>query len=667
MPNRLIHASSPYLLQHAHNPVDWYPWGPEALERARSEQKPMLISIGYAACHWCHVMERESFEDPDIAQLMNEHFVCIKVDREERPDIDQTYMDAVMLMTGRGGWPLNAFALPDGRPIYGGTYFPRESWKQVLNQVSRMTREAPQRAESYARDLTAAMLRLEGPAPGRPEPSISREDLETITQAWVEQMDRRWGGRRSSGNKFPLPANTRFLLRAAHLLGQPEAREAAVLTLEKMAFGGIYDHLGGGFARYSVDPHWKVPHFEKMLYDNGQLLSTYSEAWLQTRRDRFREVVQETIAWVLREMTSPEGGFYSSLDADSEGEEGKYYVWSYEEAEALLGPDIRTFAAYYNLHPFGNWEGSNVLFVLEEPESFAAQWQLDAGSLRGLLARCRAALFGARSQRVRPGLDDKILASWNALMLKGLVDAYTAFGEPAFLDAALRNAVFIREQMMENGRLFRSWKNGQRSIPAFLDDYAFLADAWTALYQATFDEQWLHAAAGLAETVLARFEDPETGFFFFTSDESEVVVRRKLEIQDDVIPASNAAMAHVLHSLGLLLDRPAWRERAQALLHGMQEEVRKSPAWHAHWAALALKLAAPHYEVACTGPGALRMRLELEQHYHPNRIFAGAAAESELPLLQGRLTGQDMIYVCEGYSCRLPVRTAQEAAAQMRS
>ncbi|RMG58180.1 MAG: thioredoxin domain-containing protein [Bacteroidetes bacterium] len=665
MPNRLIHESSPYLLQHAHNPVDWYPWGEEALTKARDENKLLLISIGYAACHWCHVMERESFEDEDIAALMNTHFVPVKVDREERPDIDKIYMDAVMLMTGRGGWPLNAIALPDGRPIYGGTYFPKDHWREVLLQIAQMHKQSPERSEQYAGNLTQAMQEMDVATPATGHSPISREMLAEAAAIWMEQIDFKWGGRDSSANKFPLPMNNLYLLRAAFLSGDARIEEAVSVTLEKMAYGGIYDHLGGGFARYSVDAYWKVPHFEKMLYDNGQLVSLYAEAWQRTGRERYRRVVYDTMDFVARELTSPEGGFYSSLDADSEGEEGKFYTWGYEEVAGLLGPDTRPFADYYNIHPFGNWEGRSVLFVLEEEDEFAERWKQEPEAFRALLARGRATLLEARTQRVRPGLDDKILSSWNGLMLKGAVDAYRIFGEARFLALALENGRFIRDRLTEGPRLWRSYKEGKATINAFLDDYANVIDGYIALYEVTFDEAWLSQAQIHLDHVLTHFHDEASPLLFYTSDEDPVLIRRKTERQDDVIPSSNAVLAGSLHRLGLLLDRADYRERAEAMLAVMQAELVKNPAWHARWGLLALCYAYPHYEVAITGPQAPAWRLEMERHYYPNRLFAGTVTGSNLPLLQDRMAEVSTIYVCEGHSCRLPVQSVAEAAAQM--
>jgi len=667
MPNRLAQESSPYLLQHANNPVDWFPWGEEALQKAKTENKPLLVSIGYAACHWCHVMEHESFEDQEVAKVMNEHFICIKVDREERPDIDKIYMDAVMLMTGRGGWPLNAIAMPDGSPVYGGTYFPKENWLDVLGQIGNMWKDDPAKVETYATQLVDAMNQMDVLEDQHGEGGFKASDLEDIREKWLDTVDFKWGGRKVQANKFPLPQNHLYLLRASHYLGDEKMREAAEVSLEKMAFGGIYDHLGGGFARYSVDAYWKVPHFEKMLYDNGQLVSLYSEAFQATGNPIYQRVVMQSIEFVQRELMSAEGGFFSSLDADSEGEEGKFYTWTYEEVEELLGEEVKPFADYYNVHPFGNWEGRNILFVLESKEEFARRWGLDHAQFSVQMAEASHKLFEARKSRIRPGLDDKILASWNGLMLKGLVDAYKAFHRKEHLELAQKNAAFIMEKMAEDTRLHRNYKEGKASINAFLDDYANLIEAFTALYQVSFDETYLEQAAAWTSHVQEHFFDPQTGLFFYTSDQDPVLVRRKMERQDDVIPSSNAVMAENLHNLGLLMDRKDWRQLSEAMLIRMKEEILRHPSWHAKWAQLLLKRFYPFYEVAITGAEVHSLARDLEGMYYPHKVVAGAREESHLPLLKGRFQEESTIFVCEGFTCQLPVTSVEAAWEQMKS
>jgi uncharacterized protein YyaL (SSP411 family) len=482
--------------------------GEEAWKKARDENKLVIISIGYAACHWCHVMERESFEDSTVAATMNAHFVAIKVDREERPDVDQVYMDAVQLMTGSGGWPLNCVALPDGRPIWGGTYFPKDKWIAVLQQLKDLWQNRPQEAFRYGDSMieaVAAMDSVKLSADARP---FHEDDLQAILQPWRGSFDTIYGGP-NRAPKFPLPNNYQFLLRTYYFTGDQRVGDAVDLTLRKMAWGGIYDQLGGGFARYSVDPYWKVPHFEKMTYDNGQLVSLYSEAYRANPEPLYKRVVEETLEFTAREMTSAEGGFYSSLDADSEGEEGKYYVWTKAEIDAALGPDAGWFCEYYQVTANGNWEhGNNVLIIAAGAEKFAESKGWGTPELLAKLDAAKQKLMLVRAKRPRPALDDKILCAWNAMMLKGYVDAYRAFGNKQFLGAALRNAYFIETQLRDGDRLNRNYKNGKATINAFLDDYALLADAYIALYQATLDQALARAGAwpcGLCHRALPRF------------------------------------------------------------------------------------------------------------------------------------------------------------------
>lgn len=681
MPNALIHETSPYLLQHAHNPVQWQAWNEASLARAQREQKLMLVSIGYAACHWCHVMERECFEDPEVAALMNAHFVCIKVDREERPDIDQLYMDAVVALNGSGGWPLNCFTLPDGRPLTGGTYFPRERWMQTLEQLARHWQDEPAQLLQYAERLTDALREMGAPAPISGAAALTPEMLLPALRKWTQEIDYQHGGRRVSANKFPLPLNQLALLRAGWLLQRFDPREesqalahqlseGAHIALERMALGGIYDQLGGGFARYSVDPHWKVPHFEKMLYDNAQLISVYAEAWQATpaalgeRRELYRKTVYETLDFVAREMRSPEGGFYAAYDADSEGEEGKFYAWTYEELHVALAEEARLFADYYNAHPQGNWEhGKNVLYALETEAQFARRWGLDPEDFSLRMARCRQRLFELRNERTRPALDDKQLAAWNALMLKGCVDAYRVFEEPRFLEMALDNARFLSEKLIEGPRIWRSYKGGDRRINGFLEDYAFCIDAFVALYQVTFDEQWIEKAGAFVDHVFAHFSDPESGLFFFSSDEDPPLAARKRDTADDVIPSAISALAHSLHTLSAFSGRMAWRHRAERMMQQVQEGLLNTPSWHANWMLLALRSVFPDFDIAVTGPDALANRFAVGRRYYPQRSFAGAEAASDLDILQHRFKGVTAFYVCEGQSCRQVAHAPEEVWA----
>ncbi|MCF8388654.1 MAG: thioredoxin domain-containing protein, partial [Bacteroidales bacterium] len=553
--NHLINESSPYLLQHAGNPVDWYPWGKEALEKSRNENKPMIISVGYAACHWCHVMEKESFEDESVAKLMNDHFVCIKVDREERPDIDQVYMIAAQLITGRGGWPLNAFALPDGKPFYAGSYFPKENWRDILNQIHKLWTNEPDKLQEQSDSVLKGLKETEViKAPGE-KAKINKERIESAWESWKTSVDLEWGGQKGAP-KFPMPSNYNFLLTYHFYNKDEDALLAVKTTLDRMAKGGIYDHVGGGFARYSVDNKWHVPHFEKMLYDNAQLVSLYAHTWQVIEEDRYEEVIAETLAFVKRELTSEEGGFFSSLDADSEGEEGKYYTWTEDELKEILDQDFELIKDYFNVTKDGNWEGTNVFWVTRKNLWFLDKYKITLKEFKQKVNSAKEKLLKAREKRVRPALDDKILTSWNAMMLKAYVDAFRVFDRKEYLEVAIRNAEFIADKMYrKEGGLFRNYKNGKASINAFLDDYAMSIQAMISLYQATFDEKWLGFALELNSHVMQHFFDSKSGMFYYTSDQDEALVVRKMELADNVIPASNSVMAHNLFLLGALYGK----------------------------------------------------------------------------------------------------------------
>ncbi|RMG73027.1 MAG: thioredoxin domain-containing protein, partial [Bacteroidetes bacterium] len=519
--NHLINSTSPYLLQHAYNPVDWYPWGDEALEKAQSEGKLIIVSVGYAACHWCHVMERESFEDTAVAKLMNEHFVSIKVDREQRPDIDQIYMNAAYLSSGRGGWPLNAIALPDGRPVFAATYFPKEEWTRLLEHFVRTQQEQPEQLEQVAGQILQGIKTMDSGTLNEEPAAFTAADAEGAYRSILAKWDFEQGGL-ADAPKFPMPAVQRYLLRYHHYTGADSALEAVTTTLDAMARGGIYDQLGGGFARYSVDAEWKVPHFEKMLYDNAQLVSLYTEAYQLTGKEAYRQVVEETLGFVARELTDSLGGFYSSLDADSEGMEGAYYVWTEKDITKTAGHDALAFKTYFNVSPFGNWEGeakTNILYRTESLETIAARHGYEPAQLRRVVDHVRGLLLEKRQKRERPGLDDKVLAGWNGLMMKAYAEAYEALGDPAYLEAARRNADFVTSAMRRpDGGLYRNWKGGQAEINAFSDDYAFVIEGLIALYQVTFEERWLFTADSLMQYALTHFSDEETGMFFYTSD-----------------------------------------------------------------------------------------------------------------------------------------------------
>ncbi|MFM6976216.1 MAG: thioredoxin domain-containing protein [Sphingobacteriaceae bacterium] len=667
MPNALLHETSPYLLQHANNPVEWYPWGEEALAKAKAENKLILVSIGYSACHWCHVMEHESFEDEAVAEIMNQHFVCIKIDREERPDIDQIYMYAVQLMTGSGGWPLNCICLPDQRPIYGGTYFRKEDWKKLLLNLAAFWSEKPTEAEDYAVKLTEGIRESEKITFIAQAGEYAKADLEAIYEPWKAYFDWNEGGY-NRAPKFPLPNNWQFLLRYGHLMKNEQADAITHFTLQKMAFGGIYDHIGGGFARYSVDNRWHVPHFEKMLYDNAQLVSLYAEAYQQENQELYKSIVYETLDWVSREMTNPSGGFYSALDADSEGVEGKFYTFHRSEIEEILGADAKLFCAYYGVSEAGNWaeEETNVLMRSLSDEKFAAQHSLKVEEWQKKLKKCKDQVFSYRDKRVKPGLDDKILAAWNGMMLKGFADAYRVFGETHFLQAAIKNADFIWRQMRSaDGGLFRNFKAGKATITAFLDDYAFVIDGLIALYEATFEEQWLAKAKQLTDYALHHFSDESTGMFFYTSDKGETLIARKQEIMDNVIPGSNSVMANNLFKLGYLFNDQTYLDRSAQQLRNVQPQIKTYGSAYSNWANLLLNEVFGVYEIAITGPDYSAKRQEIEKYYIPNKILLGGSSGS-LPLLQDKWGEETRVFVCRNKTCQLPVTQAAEAIKQIQ-
>ena len=692
--NALIHQTSPYLLQHAHNPVDWHPWGEEALKEAKEENKLMIISIGYAACHWCHVMEHESFEDSAVAALMNKHFVSIKVDREERPDVDQVYMDAAQLMTGRGGWPLNAIALPDGRPVFAGTYFPKKEWMNVLSQVQRAYENNPDRLEKIAQEVTQGIQSMEAAYTSPTSQEYQPDMLDELFRAFKPTLDFQRGGRQGAP-KFPMPVNQEWLMQYYYYTGNTEAREAVLTTLNEMMQGGLYDHLGGGFARYSTDAQWRVPHFEKMLYDNAQLVSLYSHAYQLTHDPRYRQVVYETLDFITRDMTSPEGAFYSSLDADSEGEEGKFYVWTTAQIDSLKGNSVDSSSLnpvlslhcndstgrvqsksaldhlkkYYHITPRGNWEdGKNILYIDKTDSAFAQENDVPLSDWLAMKQAGKQCLFQARAQRIRPGLDDKSLTAWNALMLNGYVDAYRTFGEERFLRTALKNARLLQTKVIQpDSSLMRNYKDGQATIDGFLDDYSFTIAAFINLYQATFDEQWLYTAQQLQEYALHHFNDSTHALFFYTSDRHPSLIARQKEVSDNVIPASNSRMALNLHQLGLLLYREDYLEISRAMLSQVHQSLLSSPGFYAQWGVLLNNFVHEPYEVAIVGSEYQAKRQALDQHYLPNTLLLGGATEGTLELLEDKKTkGRTMLYVCQDKMCLLPVEAVSKAVVQIR-
>jgi uncharacterized protein YyaL (SSP411 family) len=654
--NRLAHETSPYLLQHAHNPVDWYPWGEEAFVRARTENKPILLSVGYSACHWCHVMERESFENPEIAAVMNRHFVNVKVDREERPDVDHIYMQAVQSLTGHGGWPMTVFLTPDGTPFYGGTYFPptdrhglpgfprllaalAEAWATRQGEVLQSGRQIA--------DALGQSERLR-----RAATPLTEEVLGSAFAGVSAQFDEEWGGL-GGAPKFPQPMIWEFVLRFARRSGNPYARRMVHTTLVRMARGGMYDQLGGGFARYSVDAHWLVPHFEKMLYDNAQLAALYVHAWLELGDPECRRVAEETLDYVLREMTDPGGGFYSAQDADSEGHEGKFFVWTPDEMRTVLGAEAEAAMAYWGVDRGPNFEGRSILYLPGDPDP-------------GRMAAARRKLFEARERRVHPGRDDKVLASWNALMAVAFTEAGRALGRPEYLDAARRNVEFILSAMRRDGRLLRTWKAGQARLKGYLEDYAMVAAALVALYEATFERRWLQEARTLADAMLTLFWDDGLDGFYDTGGDHERLIVRPRNLYDNAVPSGSSVAIDTLLRLAVLTGEDAYESRALAALRPMADLMARHPtAFGRYLCALDFHLG-PRIELALVAPQRLdelaSLAREAHARYLPNLVTAGAVhgnAESSagIPLLDGRgaVGGKPTAYVCRHYACELPV------------
>lgn len=677
--NQLIHETSPYLLQHAHNPVNWYPWGEEALARAKAEDKPILVSIGYAACHWCHVMERESFEDEQTAAIMNEYFINIKIDREERPDLDHIYMDAVQAMTGSGGWPLNVFLTPDTRPFYGGTYFPpqraynRASWKEVLEGVHGAYRDKKQEILQQAENLTSHLMGSNAfgiRKPGEADLLFSPELLTTIANNLLATADTEWGGF-GKAPKFPQTFSIQYLLRHYHFTGEERALKQALLSLDKMIEGGIYDQLGGGFARYSTDNEWLAPHFEKMLYDNALLINVLAEAWQLTRRPQYASTIEHTLSYIEREMLQEEGGFYSALDADSEGVEGKFYTWSLQEVRDVLGEeDARLFAACYDISEKGNWEHTNILRITRPVAEIAAETGITPEQLENRLAGCRQRLMERRSSRIRPQLDDKVLLGWNALMVTAYTKAFAALGKDAYRDRAVKSMAFLEARLSGNaGGWFHTYKNGKARIPAFLDDYAYLIQAYIHLQEITGTGAYLLKARKLLEWVIAHFEEAETGFFFYThSSQTDVIVRKK-EVYDGAVPSGNAVMAHNLYYLSIVFDQPGWAERSETMLRSLGKAVGQYPGSFGVWAMLAQLMTVGMQEIAIVGQQARDFLCPVLERFVPNKILQTEETNfSDFPLLAGKMgaeNGGALFYLCKNYACQAPFLTIDGLLAKM--
>lgn len=674
--NQLIHETSPYLLQHAHNPVDWYPWGETALQKAKEEDKVILVSIGYSACHWCHVMERESFENESVARFMNSHFINIKIDREERPDLDHIYMDAVQAMTGSGGWPLNVFLTPDARPFYGGTYFPpvkafnRASWIEVLTGVKKAWEQRREEIMTQAESLTGHLQRsndftkLVDVEPGAS--IIDAEGRDAMFSNLMKNADTEWGG---FGNapKFPQTFSIQFLLQYHHFTGNKEALQQALLSIDRMLEGGIYDHAGGGLARYSTDTEWKVPHFEKMLYDNALFVGLLADAWRVTRDPAYEKAIRKTIAFLQREMMQEEGGFYAALDADSEGEEGKYYIWTKAEIAEILGDEAVVFCTCFDVSEAGNlpheqpgWAGSNILRTLRPLTAIAEELKTDAADLGKRMEACLGLLLQRRQQRVRPGLDDKILLGWNAMMVTALCKAAGALGDSAYAALAQKTFDFLLDRFCEGNNfpvMQHTYKNGQARYPAFLDDYACLVQAAIQLQEVSSENRYLRLAQELTDHVADHFSEPGTGYFFFTGDEQQDLIVRKKEVYDGATPSGNALMAENLLYLSIVFDWPEWRERAEKLVASLVGAVVKYPGSFGVWAGNLMRHFYGVEEVVIAGKNYTPMRDELLKSFIPNRVLQCAGeAEPGFPLLEGKdYAVPHQAYVCRDYACQPPV------------
>jgi len=682
MTNRLAMETSPYLLQHKDNPVDWWPWSPEALAFARDHDRPILVSIGYSACHWCHVMAHESFENPEIAAYMNEHFVNIKVDREERPDVDSIYMSAVQAMTGHGGWPLNVFLTPDGVPFFGGTYWPprdRQGMPGFLTVLTALHRAWSSNREGVIANADQVRAYLESTSAAAPDqgavsPAIADDALHVVES----QFDRTHGGF-GGAPKFPQASVLEFLLRHYRRTGSVDARAIALTTLDHMASGGINDQIGGGFARYAVDRVWLVPHFEKMLYDNGQLLSLYVDAWRMTGEDRYRTVAEEIAGWTLREMTSPEGAFYASLDADSEGVEGKYYVWTADDfdralATSLTPEEIDLVRLHYGVTPEGNFEGATVLSVVKPVADLAVQSGKPGAEIEGVIARARQALLEARRDRIAPGRDEKIIASWNGLMLRAFATAGAAFPRPDLIAAARRNATFILTNLRgDDGRLARTWRNGSLRGNGTLEDYAFVVDGLVALYTATGETEWLDAAGELLDVIVTAFAHPSgTGFYDTAEDHEELIIRPR-DVQDGATPSGNAVTADLLLTFGMLRDDDSLLTLAERILASMTEPMREHPVFMGRYLAVLERWLSPRRDLVLAGaPGSdavTELLGTVMGRYEPLLVigFSGDGSDPGLgtryPMLADRpLVGDGAAYLCERYTCLPPVTTPADLA-----
>lgn len=669
--NQLSEETSPYLLQHANNPVHWKAWNENSLAEAKEKNKLIIISIGYSACHWCHVMEHESFENQEVADVMNAHFVNIKVDREERPDVDAVYMKAIQIMIRRGGWPLNVVALPDGRPVWGGTYFRKEEWMQTLGQLQEIYQSAPEKMIDYAEKLHQGIQSMGIVQNETKETTINQDQITSLVEKWGEYFDWDFGGM-ASAPKFMMPNNYHFLMRFAYQKKDNQLLEFVNLTLTRMAFGGIFDTVDGAFSRYSVDNKWHVPHFEKMLYDNGQLVSLYSDAYKLTGNPLYKKVIEKTLSFVERELMNPEGGFYCALDADSLNtenhlEEGAFYVWKIPELKAIIEDDFALFSQVFNINTFGLWEEGNYVLIQNQSLDEIAQINSIATSdLENKKKIWEQKLYIEREKRSKPRLDDKCLTSWNAIMLKGFIDAYKALEEPKYLDLALQNANFIIKNLWSSeGNLFHNYKNKKSTINGYLEDYSWVIAAFISLYEVTLDEKWLHDAKKLADYSLEHFYDTKTGFFAFTSNLDEALITSHYETEDNVIPASNSVMGKNLFQLGLYFENSYYEKVTEQMLQHIFPSIGY-PSAYSNWLDLALNYSEQNKELALCGETALEYCNKINGLYLPNVILAGKEKVSNLPFLKDRfVAGQTLFYVCQNKTCQIPSPDFQKIVSDL--
>lgn len=658
--NELHLETSPYLLQHANNPVHWQGWNATTLLQAKSQNKLIIVSVGYSACHWCHVMEHESFEDEEVAKIMNEFFVNIKVDREERPDIDAIYMKAVQLMTSRGGWPMNVICLPNGKPVWGGTYFPKKDWMHYLDQLQNLFEKDIDKLTEYAEKLTDGIKMLSVVQTEESNQEDANFSLENLVKKWQKSFDLEFGGM-ARAPKFMMPNNYEFLLHYGHLTKQKEVIQFVELTLNKMAFGGLFDVVDGGFSRYSVDLEWHVPHFEKMLYDNGQLVSLYANAYKLSKNWHYKEIIQKSLKFITQEWLTEENGFYSALDADSLNnqeklEEGAFYVWQEKELKFIIQEDFELFSQVFNINEFGHWEHDNyVLIQTEDLEIIASDNKMTLKELQSKKNCWELKLYQHREKRKKPRLDDKLLCSWNAIMLKGFLDAHQAIQEEEYLKIAVANANFIVTKFIkENGSLWHSYKNGISSINGFLEDYAFTIESFIVLYQTTLDENWIQKAKKLTDYCLDTFYDTDTKFFRFTSVNEENLIAIHFEIEDNVIPASNSVMAKNLFVLSNYYHSSNYREISATMLRICLPKINY-PSAYSNWLQLHLLFSEDQTELAICSSDATKIVSELNTFYHPNVLLAGCEQESKLPFLHNRFKeNQSLFYVCKNQTCDIP-------------